>query len=278
MQIGVNQAIVVQQLSFLLSIKTSGVMRNGEHWIWNTYEKWRADHFPFWSVATIQRVFEWLESAGVVISGQFDGYASRKKYYRLSLGALEKLTMENAEEMPNASICDDGASIVSKCDDGTSQVAMMDRSKLLPSLTESSSENSQKVQKKPSKGKKVIPQQLPPKTPIHSAALPSSAVPSDAGLEDADRFRLLLPDDFHVPKGWKESWAIAFDALAADGRNDDEVMEVCRWALSDSFWSRHFFTPVELRKVTKGVQLYDKLRGGMLAARRKKSSAPLSLS
>lgn len=93
--IGLNEAIVVQQLHYLLRGKHSGVEIEGRKWIWNTYEEWCLEVFPFWSVDTIKRTFSRLEEMFIIESCQPDGYASRRKYYRLNEGMMKKLIFDN---------------------------------------------------------------------------------------------------------------------------------------------------------------------------------------
>jgi hypothetical protein len=95
--LGVEMALIVQQISFLHSLKAGGRDHDGHHWIWNTYESWQKDHFPWWSVRVVKAYFQELERLGVVISCQPDGKVSRKKYYRLNEGFTSKLTREYAE-------------------------------------------------------------------------------------------------------------------------------------------------------------------------------------
>lgn len=141
--IGVNEAIVVQQLHFLLSLKTSGVMALGEKWIWNTYEGWQADYFPFWSTRTIRRIFDELETKFVVISSQPEGFKSRKKYYRLNKGMVHQLTLENASRIDIEKIenlpCGQNGQLEPPC----GQVGRFDVANLADShkYTETSTEN-----------------------------------------------------------------------------------------------------------------------------------------
>lgn len=81
-EIGLNEAIALQQLHYWLSNPKGGVEINGEKWVYNTYEEWQEDNFPFWSIPTIQRTFSRLEKMGLVISMQTANY-DRKKYYRI---------------------------------------------------------------------------------------------------------------------------------------------------------------------------------------------------
>lgn len=123
-KIGLNEAIIVQQLYFLLSLP-GGKELNGHHWVYNTYEKWQKDHFPFWSIATIQRIFSNLESMLIVESCQPDKGLSRKKYYRLNQGMLTKL-LKGSLPVQKHQIANDSPSY---------QNDTMDRIKLIRSIT-----------------------------------------------------------------------------------------------------------------------------------------------
>ena len=61
--IGINGAIVLQQLHFHLANRDNGRVHAGQRWIYKTYEDWQKDDFPFWNVFKIQRVFLDLENA-----------------------------------------------------------------------------------------------------------------------------------------------------------------------------------------------------------------------
>ena len=89
--IGLNEAIVTQQIHYWLENPKAGVEREGFKWIFNTYDEWH-ENFPFWSVSTIQRVFISLEGKGVVISAQLDAKSrDMRKYYRLDYEYLDTL-------------------------------------------------------------------------------------------------------------------------------------------------------------------------------------------
>ena len=91
--VGLNEAIVIQQLHYWLENKSVGVEIEGFRWVYNTYEKWQEDNFPFWSIPTIQRIFSGLEKDGLIISGQFEkSNYDRKKYYRID---YEKLNLRS---------------------------------------------------------------------------------------------------------------------------------------------------------------------------------------
>lgn len=89
--IGLNEAIVLQQIHYWISNqKNKGYEQDGYKWVYNTYAEWKENNFPFWSEATIQRVFASLEEKGLVISIQpMKGKYDRTKYYRIDHSKLD---------------------------------------------------------------------------------------------------------------------------------------------------------------------------------------------
>ncbi len=65
-RIGLNEAIVLQQLKYWLSETDSGVEHDGRRWIYNTLEQWQKQ-FPFWSAETVKRTLSSLQKQGLVL-------------------------------------------------------------------------------------------------------------------------------------------------------------------------------------------------------------------
>jgi len=90
-KIGLNEAIVLQQLHYLLREPRFG-RRIAEHqWIFNTVEQWIASYFPFWSVRTMKTIFTNLAKMKLILTCQPEGRVSRRKYYRIDLEKLEQI-------------------------------------------------------------------------------------------------------------------------------------------------------------------------------------------
>jgi hypothetical protein len=87
--IGVNEAVVVQQLHFWS--RKSGQERDGFIWVHKTYEEWHQD-FPFWSVETIKREFRSLEKSGHVVStSKYNRMKiDRTKWYRIEYSLFSR--------------------------------------------------------------------------------------------------------------------------------------------------------------------------------------------
>lgn len=97
-RIGLNEAIIVQQIRFACSQSKSGKMMGGHKWVWNTYEDWQSDWFPYLSVRTVKRTLQDLERDGYIKSCQPDGHRSRKKHYRVIEEKLAELPAEAVQE------------------------------------------------------------------------------------------------------------------------------------------------------------------------------------
>lgn len=96
--IGLNEAIALQQLHYWIeNPKTEGeVDEDGNKWIYNSYENWQKDNFPFWSVSTVRRVFQNLENGELVISAQLKAkQRDMTKYYRINHEMLDTMHQPN---------------------------------------------------------------------------------------------------------------------------------------------------------------------------------------
>lgn len=90
-KIGLNEAIVLQQVHYWLGQKNVGVQVDGFKWIHNTYAEW-TENFPFWSVDTVKRTIHSLESSGLLISAQTSSNPFDKtKSYRVNYEQVASL-------------------------------------------------------------------------------------------------------------------------------------------------------------------------------------------
>jgi hypothetical protein len=89
-EIGINEAVVLQQLHYWTSHKGGGGEDTGvEVWVHNTYTEWQKQ-FPWLSKRTVQRVLDRLEKLGMVEIKQ-DGGTDRTHCYRLLYGMVPEL-------------------------------------------------------------------------------------------------------------------------------------------------------------------------------------------
>lgn len=92
--IGLNEAIALQQLHWLLKDERNGAIHDGRKWIYNTIPQWQK-FFPFWCERTLRQIFQNLENMFLIETCQPEGWQSRRTYYRINEGGISKLTIEN---------------------------------------------------------------------------------------------------------------------------------------------------------------------------------------
>lgn len=82
--IGLNEAIVLQQIHYWMQNPKSGRFIDGKHWIFNSLSDWK-EQFPWWSESTIYRTLEALEDAQLLETGNFNARkGDRTKWYTLN--------------------------------------------------------------------------------------------------------------------------------------------------------------------------------------------------
>lgn len=66
-QIGDREALFLQQLHYWIESDLAHYIDN-KWWIYNTYNDWREDNFPFWSDSTIRRIVKSLKEKELIIT------------------------------------------------------------------------------------------------------------------------------------------------------------------------------------------------------------------
>ena len=96
--VGLNEAIALQQVHYWLTnisrdaSKKETHFRDGQWWVYNTYEDWQVKNFPFWSVPTIRRAFNGLEKKGLLLSAQYGKkHGDCRKWYAIDRDAVDAL-------------------------------------------------------------------------------------------------------------------------------------------------------------------------------------------
>ncbi|MEX6285516.1 conserved phage C-terminal domain-containing protein [Providencia hangzhouensis] len=100
-RLGLNEALLLQQVQYWLSETSSGVDHEGHRWIYNTIEEWR-EQFPYFSESTIKRAFNNLKKLGVLNIEQINKRThDRTNYYSINyehalLSDEVKMTQSNS--------------------------------------------------------------------------------------------------------------------------------------------------------------------------------------
>ncbi|EJA8464718.1 hypothetical protein MWW89_005305, partial [Escherichia coli] len=121
-RIGLNEAIVLQQLHYWLNETNSGTEHGGIRWVYNTTEQW-LEQFPFWSESTLKRTFASLKSLGVLRREQLNkSKRDMTNFYTINYESelLEEVKVNE--------------SIGSKCTSPSGQSDLMDGRKMTRSI------------------------------------------------------------------------------------------------------------------------------------------------
>lgn len=205
---GLQEALVLQQIHYwaIMNQRAGRNEKDGYYWTYNTFKDWN-EQFPFWSLATIKRIFARLEKAGFLVSGRFNkSNINRTKWYRVDHEVLSRMVQNEL-------------SIVSECDNGKGQVEPLHSVNLTPSGQAQVTneipvpETNQRLQtetnqKVPSSSKK----KRPPK--LHSRPI-FAAIQKELGYPEKT-------DKDPIPNYGKEAKAI--DRMLARGYIEDEIL------------------------------------------------------
>lgn len=101
-KLGLNEAIIVQQLNYWLQInkKAGRNLVEGKHWSYNTIKDWH-DQLPFLSEKTIKRAIDNLKDKGILVTGNFNKEKfDRTLWYTIDFVVLETLFEKDKNDLP----------------------------------------------------------------------------------------------------------------------------------------------------------------------------------
>lgn len=107
-----EEAIVLNQVSYWIERykEINRNYRDGRFWVYNSYQKWHDDNFPFWHPSKIQRIFKSLENKGLLLSANLNSAGFDKtKWYTIDYEELQK--MANDYESKNT-LLENGQSLL----------------------------------------------------------------------------------------------------------------------------------------------------------------------
>ncbi|MBX9804816.1 MAG: hypothetical protein K2Y18_03565 [Alphaproteobacteria bacterium] len=133
--IGLNEAIVLQQVHYWLNPKLNKNFFENRYWVWNTYDQWK-NQFPFWGMNTIRRAVANLEESGLLMSFVTRDF-KKIKYYSLDYDKLDQVffcsetnTLEMTEKQPTHPSAQNGQIDLLKSTDRAAQTGLIDRPNL----------------------------------------------------------------------------------------------------------------------------------------------------
>lgn len=97
--IGLNEAIILQQIHYWTSNPKIGIEADGCRWVRNTVDEWHDENFPFWSVKTIRRAIYRLEELGLVLTRSDLNQANydKTKWYSVDYDAVNTYTIPSGQ-------------------------------------------------------------------------------------------------------------------------------------------------------------------------------------
>jgi hypothetical protein len=126
--IGLNEAIVLQQLHYWMNKPGVGKEHKGRRWVYNSIPQWQQTNFPFWSEGTIKRTFASLKKQKLVSAKNLN----RKKYDRTLWYTINYDRLDELER---------GDPIIgSNCTDGKGQNVPINRVKMDRPIPETTTE------------------------------------------------------------------------------------------------------------------------------------------
>ena len=146
LRIGINEAIVLQQICYWLEDTTSGIEYDGKRWVYNSINAWN-EQFPWWTAKTIQRTVSSLKKMGLIYVEQLKkSQHDQTNYYAINyasplLADTDNLSLSRETICPNRK----------------GQSVPMDKDKLsqsigsnCPNVTEITTENTTEITPTPS--------------------------------------------------------------------------------------------------------------------------------
>ncbi|PPC64163.1 transcriptional regulator [Pantoea sp. ICBG 1758] len=140
-RIGLNEAIVLQQICYWLEETTAGVDYEGRRWVYNTIEDWNKQ-FPWWSSKTVKRAISSLKGMGLLYVEQLKkNQHDQTNYYSINhvsplLTDRDNLSPSRGTSCPNRK----GQSVPLEQDNLTPSIRST-----CPSLTENTTEITTKI-------------------------------------------------------------------------------------------------------------------------------------
>jgi hypothetical protein len=117
-KIGLNEAIILQQIHYWIDPRGNKNLREGRHWVYNSYKDWKKQ-FPFWAERTLQRAILSLEKLKLIMSSNFSkNPLDKTKWYTINYDELSIISKGVKRTCQNG-IIDDAKLFIRSCQNGT---------------------------------------------------------------------------------------------------------------------------------------------------------------
>lgn len=141
---GINKAVVFQQLHFLQNgQKTAKNEHNyidGRYWVYNSYQQWKDQYFPWLSVSTLKGIFIELEDDDKLIMSRqsVKNKSDRRKWYSIDYEAWVSFCTTMRQKMSDGSLDKNSPMVGQEMSDGyseTSSETSTEKSTATPSVS-----------------------------------------------------------------------------------------------------------------------------------------------
>ena len=95
-RVGLNEAIILQQVHYWLNPKLNKNIFDGCHWVHNTYGQWQKQ-FPFWAEKTIRRAIGNLEESELLTSFVTRDF-KKTKYYTINYALMDQFKKPHCKD------------------------------------------------------------------------------------------------------------------------------------------------------------------------------------
>ena len=150
--LGLNEAIVVQQIHYWLEInrKAKKNFYDGRTWTYNTYDEWQEENFDFWSTRTLKRIFTGLFDKGILLKGNYNTYKyDRTMWVSIDYNKLDEILAKYEENVEIPTKCQDvtmsDSNKVTSCHYAKGQNGTMDNDNLSLTIPETTTETSTEI-------------------------------------------------------------------------------------------------------------------------------------
>ncbi|MEY9980443.1 hypothetical protein [Lysinibacillus sp. RC79] len=229
-EIGLNNAIVLQQVHYWLRVSTNN--RDGHKWVYKTIDEWH-EEFPFWSKRTLERVIQSLEDLEILVAGNYNKFKmDRTKWYRIKYETLHKLH-ENANRQNDGMQTDNLAqSKTPNCQEGTRQNDVNVPDKMAVPITREYTETTtENTQRKGNSRKRVYDE-------------------SSVHYQLASRlYQKILIDDPSFKQPNMNTWADSIRLMMEqDNRTVEQIEYLIDWSQENQFWKSNILSTKKLRE------------------------------
>lgn len=229
-QIGLNNAIVLQQVHYWLRVSNND--RDGHKWVYKTVEEWHSE-FPFWSKRTLERIIQSLEELEILVAGNYNKLKmDRTKWYRINYESLNK-QHDNANRQNDGMDTDKMTrTIPPNCQIGNRQSDVNVSDKMTVPITREYTETTtENTQKKNNSRKRVYDE-------------------SSVHYQLAYRlYQKILEDDASFKQPNMDTWADSIRLMMEqDERTEKQIVYLIDWSQANSFWKSNILSTKKLRE------------------------------